>query len=186
MSLTTDKIQAMPMLEQTSDNAGVPLHRVLQGDALAAKNALAALIAKDAAGNLRYPKVNANDELIVDTDSNEFAYLHDTGKVTGHASVEQIVLEIALVAGREYRHLNWIVSNFRNTEYRIVHVDDPSGTPVIVELATVLVGPGDLTDSGEIETAFIAPSTAPVLRIMGINKDVASDLRATLSVLEVV
>lgn len=186
MSLGTDKVQAFPILENTSDNSGVPLHKALQGETIVGKNALAGLVARNVADQFRYLKVNSDDELIVDTESDEVAYLTGTAKVVG-GTTEQIVLDIDLVPGREYRQIGWIVSNLRDTEYRILHVDDPTGTPVEVELATLLVGPGDFTDSGELEgLTFTAPATDPVLRLVGTNKDVASALRGTLSVKEVV
>jgi hypothetical protein len=186
MSLTTDKPQAHPVLEDTSDSSGVPLAKALEGETTTAKNAQGALVAKDAAGNFRYMKVNAQDELIVDTETSEVACLNGTAKVTGGTS-EQTIFDIVLVAGREYRKLGWSVSNFRQTEYRFLHIDDPGGTPTETELLTVLVAPGDVNDSSELECiSFTAGATGPVLRVVGTNKDAASDLRATASILEVV
>jgi hypothetical protein len=176
----------MPILEDPADNSGKPLHFKQEGDAAAGGNYAGMLVGKDPSGDLQFLSINANNEVIVDVDGAEVACVTGTAKVTGGTS-EQTVLDVTLVAGREYKEIGWVVSNFRQTEYRIVHVDDPAGTPVEVELATILVGPGDYTDSeGDMECmSFTAGATAPVLRLYGTNKDAASDLRGTLSAKEI-
>lgn len=188
MSLATDKPQAMPTLENPGDQAGVPLAKVLEGDLSTGKNASAALVAKDAAGNLQYIKVNTNNEIIVDIDSAEVACLTETGKVAGSNVAEQAVMDIVLQNSLEYKELGWIVSNFRQTEYRIVWIDDEGGGgEAETELATILVGPGGYTDSNELECLSFTTGAIgnQVLRVYGLNKDAASDLRATVSIKEV-
>lgn len=187
MSLATDKPQATPILEDASDNTGKPLSYKAEGSAAASggTNYAAMMVGKDGSGNLQFISLNANREVVVSTESANLACLNGSAKVVG-GTTEQTVFDINLVAGREYREIGWIVSNFRQSEYRILHVDDPGGTPVEEELATILVGPGDYTDSGELHCLnFTAGATTPVLRLVGTNKDVASDLRGTLSTQEV-
>ena len=185
MSLTTDIPQAMPILEDAADNSGKPLSFKQEGDAAAGGNYAGMLVGKDPSGDLQFLSLNNNNEVIVDTEGEEIACVTGTAKVTGGTS-EQTILDVTLVAGREYKAIGWIVSNFRQTEYRIVHVDDPGGSPTETELATLLTGPGDYTDSGELEClSFTAGATSPVLRLYGTNKDNASDLRGTLSAKEI-
>lgn len=186
MSLTTDKPQAIPVLEDPADQAGKPLAKVLEGDAAASKNAAPMLVGKDPSGNLQYIALNSNREVIVDTESAEVACLTGTAKVTGGTS-EQKVLGITLQASTEYKKIGWALSNFRQTEYRIVAVSDVGVTDVETELATILVGPGDYNDSSELECLTFTSGATGVqeLQLVGTNKDVASDLRGTLSVQEV-
>ena len=187
MSLATDNVQAMPVLQDPVTFAGVPLAKVLEGDASASKNALAALGFKDAAGNLQYAKVNANNEIVVDIDSDEVACLSDSAKVTGDKDTEQDVISITLQNDLEYKNIGWIVSCFRQAEFRIVWIDDDGGVGTETEISTILVGPGDYTSSGELECLNFTTGSVGVqtLKIVGLNKDQPSDLRATLTVKEI-
>lgn len=188
MTLTNDKPQAVPILEEPSDLSGVALNKVFEGDPAAGKKALAALISKDAAGNLQYPVVNQNNELVVSTESGDIACLSDSGNVTGSNSTEQTVVSITLQNDYTYRKLGWSVSNFRQTEYRIVWVDDVGGGgETETELNTILVGPSDYNDSADIDClSFTAGATGvQELRLYGLNKDAASQLRGMISVEEV-
>lgn len=183
MSLANDKPQATPILEDSS-NVGVPLIKALEGDTYAGKAAHGVLNHKNAAGEWRYPKVNDNDEIIVSLESADIACLHDSAKVTG-GTTEQQVIEISLVAGNTYRKPSFSCSNFRQTEFRVVYIDDPTGTPAETELFTALVSPNMTSFAHEFSCiSFAAPATDPVLRVYGTNKDVASDLRAAISIEE--
>jgi hypothetical protein len=188
MTLATDYPQAFHILEDIDDanKVSAPLSQAVEGDTITGRNFHGALVAKDASDNLQFMKVNAQNELIVDTESAEVACVTGSAKVTGGTS-EQTIVDVSLVAGRTYRQVSWIVACIRQAEFRIVHVDDPAGTPTETELGTLLVGPGDYTDSGEDSCMeFTAGATSPVLRLVGTNKDVASDLRGKLSALEIV
>lgn len=186
MTVTNDLPQATHTLEDVGTQGGLPLHKVLEGDAAAAKNASAALTAKDAAGDLQYPRVNAQRELVVSTTSADNACLNATGKVAGNKVTEQVVLTIVLQASLEYKKIGWLVSCFRQSEFRIVHVADVGVTDVETEIATMLVAPNDVTDSNELECLSFTSGATGVqeLRLVGINKDAISDLRGTVTVLE--
>jgi len=187
MSLATDNPQAFPVLEDPTTKTGVALAKVLENDAAAGKNALPALVGIDPAANLRYLKTNTAGELVVDTDSEEVACLSAAAKVTGDNAIEQDVVSVTLQNSVEYKKIGWIVSCFRQAEYRIVHIDDDGGVGEAEnELSTILVGPGDYTDSGELTCLnFTSGATGTqTLKVVAINKDAASDLRATISVLE--
>lgn len=187
MSLATDKVQAFPILERLSDNVGLPVHEGIEGETITGKSAMPGLVAKDGSGNFKYLEINAAGELKVNSEAVDIACLSGTAKVAGGTS-EQTVLDITLQASTEYRDIAWIVSNFRQAEYRVVTIDDEGVGDIETELFTLLVGPGDYTDSnsGMKCLSFTSGSTGvQVLRVYGTNKDVASDLRATISVSEV-
>lgn len=95
MSLTTDKIQAFPILEDPADNSGKPLSFKQEGDVAAGGNYAGILTGKDPSGNLQFLKLNAQNEVVVDVDSAELACLTGTAKVTGGTS-EQAILQITL------------------------------------------------------------------------------------------
>jgi len=186
MSLTTDIVQAFPILEDPTGNIGKPWSFKEEGDPAAGGNYGGVLAGKDPSGNLQFLSLNSSNELIVNSESANIACLTGTAKVSGGTS-EQAVLAITLQASKEYRRIGWIFSNFRQTEYRIISVEDVGVTDVETELATMLVGPGDYTDSGELDClTFTSGSTGVLeLQVVATNKDAASDLRGTLSVLEV-
>jgi phage gp45-like len=189
MTLATDKPQAMPVTEDPTSQEGKPLHHAIEGDSAAThQNSAPILVGKDPSGNLQYLSLNSNNEVIVDSDSAEVACLSDTGKVTGNNSTEQLVVSITLQASTEYKEIGYIVSNFRQSEYRIIAVDDVGVTDVETELATILVGPGDYTDSATLDCLTFTSGSTGVqeLQIVGLNKDAASDLRATISAKEIV
>jgi len=187
MTLATDKPQAMPILEDLADNSGVSPAKVLEGDASAAKRAFAALTFKDIAGNLQYAKVNANNEVVVSSESADVACLSASAKVTGSNTLEQTIATIILQQNKVYKKIGWVGSNFRQTEYRVVQISDVGVTDVETEITTFLVGPGDYTSSDQLDCLNFTSGAVGTqeLRIVGLNKDAASDLRATLSVEEV-
>lgn len=187
MSLASDKPQAFPITEDVNDQTGKPLSHAQEGAVAAGKNAAPILVGKDPSGNLQYIALNSSNEVRVDSESAEVACLSGSAKVTGNNSVEQTVLTITLAASREYRDIGWSVSNFRQTEYRVIWVDDVGGADTETELTTVLVGPGQYNSVGELECLSFTSGATGVqeLRLVGLNKDAASDLRGTLSVKEV-
>ena len=177
---------SFPMLEDASTEAGLPLHKVLEGDAILNKNALAALAAKDASDNFKYLKVNANGELIVNTEGNDLVCMSEQGTITGHKTVYQDVVDIALTAETVYKELSWVCSCFRDAHYEILWIEDEGGTPTEHLLADVLVGSGDLTDSGQLCVNFTTGATGDqILRARAINQNALSDFRASLSIHEV-
>lgn len=177
---------SFPTLEDSATQAGAPLHKVLEGDAAAAKNASAGLVAKKASdGTLIYLKTDDAGAVYVTLDANG-TLKRARGKVTpAAANTVTTVCDIALTADAVYKGLSWITSCFRDSVFEIVHINDPAGTPTETILADVLVGSGDLTDSGSLkEFTFTAGDTAPILRLRGFNTQVVSDLRGSITTLE--
>lgn len=168
---------------EDSGGAGVPLHRVLEGDAAAAKNASPGLVAKKADGNLAYLLLDAAGNLSVTLDGGGTAK-KARNTAAGSTSLTTVA-DLALTAGATYRGLSWVVSCFRDAIYEIVLINDPAGTSTETILADVLVGAGDVSDSGALkEISFTAGATAPVLRLRAKNTNVASDFRGTITTTE--
>ncbi len=186
MALTGDLAQALNTVENTATGEGIALARALEGDASAAKNAQGALIATDVGGNFQYLRVNGSNELLVAATSSTVAKLSGSGNVVG-STTEKEVLAIVLQASTVYQDLAWVVSNFRQTEYRIVVVDDVGVTDVETELMAVLVSADDNTDSGQLQDlSFTSGSTGvQELQVLATNKGQASQMRATVSIQEV-
>jgi hypothetical protein len=178
----SDVRTSFPILEDATQ-AGVALHKVLEGDAAAGKNALAALVGKKPDGSLAYLTLDAAGNIAVTMDGGGTSK-RARGTATGATTVTT-VCEIALTPSATYRGLSWLVSCFRDAIYEVALINDPSGTPTEVILADMLVGSGDLTDSGALkEVAFTAGADDPVLRLRAKNLTVASDFRGTITTTE--
>lgn len=174
---------SFPVLEDSGTQAGLPLHKVLQGDALAAKNALAALGFKNAGGNLRYPLVDAADHLIVTTENGDEACLSNRAEVTAGSATLVDVASIALITATEYKNIGYVVSCFRDALYQLIWDDD--GTETI--LADIEVGSGQYTSSEKLEClSFTSGATGTqTLKFVAKNLNALSALRATLTVSEI-
>lgn len=179
----TDLRTSFPILEDSSTQAGLPLHKVLEGDAAAAKNALAGLVAKDAAGNLRYLNLDDAGNLAITLDG---VGIPKKARSAANGSASNVTIaDISLTPNAVHRGLSWVVSCFRDAIFEIVLINDPAGTPTESILADILVGTGDTTDSGALkEISFTAGATAPVLRVRAKNANALSDFRATITTTE--
>ena len=175
---------AQVTLEDSGSEAGVPLHRALEGETVTAKNAQGAFVAKKD-GNFVYLNLDGAGNLLTTMDGGGICKRAGTDgtPVTGSMSKTNIA-EITLDVGKVFRNLSWTVANFRDTIYDIELIDDPAGVPSIVQSKEILVGAGDLTSSGrdhcfEFDTTGL---TAPVLRISGTNTNAPSDFRGSISI----
>lgn len=180
-----DPRTSFPVLEDSATQAGLPIHKVLQGDALAAKNAVPVLGFKDASGNLRYPKVDAQDRVLVSTNAGDEACLSARGElVAGSATFVTVTGGlITLVADLEYKQIGIIANCFRDAHFQIVQVDNVTETI----LADILVEAGQASSSIELHClSFVAGSTGTQsLKVVGKNMNALSALRATVTVSEV-
>jgi len=175
---------SFPVLEDVSTQAGLPLHKVAEGDAAASKNALAALVAKDASDNLIYLNVDAAGNLLV-SDSKDYTSLGDTGSVAGNTSSFQDVVTLTLVVEKVYENINFIAGCFRDAIYQIVQVDDTT-TTIIAE--GILVGSGAFSFAQELPgLTFTAGATGvQTLKLQAKNLTVESNCRGTLTVNELI
>lgn len=175
---------SFPSLEDVATGAGLPLHKAVENDPAAGKNAHGSLVAKDPTGNLRYLKTNAAGEAIVSFESAETARLKDVGTNAGSASAVTIAT-IPLQPGLTYQNLGLVVSCFRDAIFDVVSVDDAGGTPVdTIELQGVRVGAGEYTSSIALPGfQFVAGSTGTQeLIVRGRNLGTLSTLDVTVSI----
>jgi len=175
-----------PILEDVTSQAGLPLHKVAQDDALSGKNAAAFLGFKNSLGKLRYPKVDGEDRLIVSGGaSDDYAYLSMRGeKDSGSATLALVTgCDIDLVADLTYRDVGFIVSCFRDAHFQIVQVNNLTETI----LADILVDSGAPTITGQITALPFAAGSTGVqkLKLLAKNENALSALRGTLTVTEV-
>ena len=173
------------ILEDPTTAAGIPLHKVAEGDAASARNAHAVLPVKDDSGNLQYiPMVDG--KVSVTFQGGDISSLSDHGTHAGDNSAYQDLCTIVLQNDVDYEKLGWVCSCFRDCHFEIVWIDDVGGTPTEEVLADVLCGPGDYTDSNELlEVKFTSGATGTqhlVLRAKNMNA--ASTMRASLTIEE--
>lgn len=174
-------------LEDVSTQAGVPLHRALENDAAAGKNAHPALVYKDPSGNLRYGKVNATGEVVVSLETAEVANLSDEGGVSGTTSF-QTIASITLQNDYVYKKIGFMGSCFRDAIFELVQIDDSAGTPVETVHQTFRVGAGLYNFAREIDNLeFTAGSTGVcVLRLRAKQlQNVPSDIDGSVNATEI-
>jgi ribonucleotide monophosphatase NagD (HAD superfamily) len=172
------------VLEDVTTQAGLPLHKVAQGDAITGKNAIAALIAKDPAGNLIYPVTNSQGELVVSTESSTASALLSEDGTSAGSLTDVDVVTLTLQNSMTYRELEAIVSCFRDAVFKIVHVDD-AVTNILVP--GVRCGAGSLNAILNFKTLeFVTGATGTQeLKIIGKNLNVQATMDGVLSVKEI-
>jgi len=176
-----------PVLEDASTGAGLPLHKVLQGDPLASKNALAALGFKNAGNNLRYPLVDENDILFVRNALGYTANLSEKGELAA-GSIGSIVdvtgASLTLQNSKVINGVSVIVSCRRGALFQIVW-DDDGVESVLGEV---------VLDAGQYSFSDVFPSIEfttgatgdQFLKLKAKNFEApASSLRGTISAVEV-
>lgn len=182
----TDLRTSFLTLEDTSTQAGVPLHKVLEGSAAAAKNASAALVAKDPSGNLIYLRTDAAGNLAITTEGAAICKRAKGELATGSASPTPVLVtgaNIALTVSKIYKEIGFIVSCRRDALFQIIWNDN--GTETI--LGEIVVGSGAFTVPGELHClSFTAGATGTQeLKVKAMNFEALSSLRASITAEEV-
>lgn len=194
--------ESFPILENIEDEKGHVLHLAHEGDRLlndaldTDKNGLMAFTFKDKDDRLVMPKLNAEGAQLVTFDIG--TTLRTRGKLSagiqatvdggGEINNHAMICEMNLTADRIYTNLSAIVSCFRDTEARIVLIDDfGGGGESTTELGDMLTGPGQFTtkfglDVDEFDT--IGFTGVIKLRVIAANINRASRISASLSVNE--
>lgn len=176
---------SFPVLEDAATQAGLPLHKAVQGDSAAARNAHAVIPATDAAGNLQYPKVDSQRRLYVSPNVGDYANLSERGELAAGSATFATVTGalITLVADLVYQEVGVVVSCTRDAHFQVVQVNDVTETI----LADVMLEGGESTFGIVIPNlTFTAGSTGTQsLKVVGKNMNALSALRATVSVTEV-
>lgn len=177
------------ILEDYSTQDGLPIHKVLQDDTLANKNAVPVLGFKNSLGKLRYPMVDGEDRIVVAMEASDFLQLSERGiKSGGSATMTDITgAELTLVNDLVYKKIGLVVSCFRDSHFQLVWIDDVGGTPVETILADVLTDAGKPTTSFELEgLSFTAGAVGgQTLVVRGKNENAQSDMIATVTAVEI-
>lgn len=133
--MATERRPSNPTLEDAgSSNAGAALSLKNEGDAhdSGGTNYQGALAFKDPSGNLIFAKTNAAGEIIVETESSEFACLDSNGVIDDGSASLAIATSLTLQASKEYDRIEVLVSSFRDTVWILEHVDDDGGGGEVV------------------------------------------------------
>jgi len=178
---------SFPPLEDPITEAGLPLHKVDEGEAVAAKNVHGVLPAKDEADQFAFLKVNAANELLVNIEGDDLADLFDEGEHAGDAAAYQDIAEIALQTLKVYKNIVVVGSCSRWTHFKVEWVDDEGEVgEATTKLIGWKVGPGQFTK----EIAFKGKFTSGAAGIQKMylrakNLQVASTMEGTAAVQEV-
>jgi hypothetical protein len=175
-----------PVLEDVSSQAGLPLHKVAEGDLVASKNALAALCFKDVDLKFVYPQLDENGRILVTTEAlGATAELTARGeKVAGSATMLLVTgAVITLQADLVYKNIAFICSCYRDAHFQIVQIDDAAETI----LADAQVGAGNFTHSETLTGLNITAGSTGTqkLELRAMNQNALSALRGTLIASEV-
>lgn len=179
--------ESFPVLEEGGNGAGVPLAKAV--NTVTDPSGLAGLIGfsfKDSAGKVVLPQLTSDGKIMVDTEADTGVDKSANGEVAPGSSSEVMIAELSLTASKIYKDIEYQTSCFRDAEWRLVYVDDPTGTPVETLLGKWVSGPGQFTVNNSFKhLKFTAPSTSPVLRIMAKNTNAQSALKAMISCIEI-
>lgn len=172
-----------PVLEDATSGAGLALHKVAEGDLIANKNALAALVAKDPDDKFRYLSVDADGHLIT-TDVKDVAILSDKGTNGGDKTQFVDVVTITLSTEKTYKTIDLVCSCFRDTMFKIVQKNDTTETTLVEPFR---VGSGNFSFEHLFEKiTFVTGATGDQeLILKGQNLDVAATMSGFMGTDEV-
>ncbi len=176
----TDLRTSVAILEDAVTGGGLPLHKALEGDVAAAKNAHGALVAVDPSLNFAYLRVNAQSELITSSEA-DFAQVNAKGSASGSASFVDVAT-LTLSANKVYKNIGFVVGCYRDAEFKII-LDD-NGTPSDIALG-LLMGSGSQAAQLKGLKATAGATGTQQIKIQAKNQNVLSDFRATLTAEEV-
>lgn len=173
------------ILEDSATQAGVPLHKIAEGNAVSGKNALPAMVAKDPSGNFVYLKSNAAGQLLIDQQAQVICKKAQGELAAGSATIADVTsAAITLTADKSYQNVGFIVSCRRDALFQIVQVNDATETI----LGEIVVGSGAYTISSQLHClSFTSGSTGTQsLKIVAKNFEALSSLRASITVEEII
>lgn len=173
----TTAIPVMGAIDNSGNLINIPVKQAGQ----APGNALPVLGFRDSSGNLIAPQLNTAGQLPVTLDATGNS-LYARGKVAG--SLTQVtVATLTLTVDKFYEDLQFVVSCFRDAVFEIIWNDNGAETI----LAEALCGPGQYTVNALLKhVEFQAGSTGTQqILVKAINLNATSDLRATVSVVEI-
>lgn len=168
------------IIEDSSTQAGVPLHKALEGDAIAAKNAHGALVAKNGS-NFAYLKVDPTTGALLTTGEAVTECAIAKGELAaGSATLATVTgAVITLVVDAKYEEIGFIFACRRDSLFQIIWDNDGAETI----LGEVIVGSGAYTVSEQLHCmTFTAGSTGvQELKVVAKNFEALSSLRASIT-----
>lgn len=176
-----DLRESFPTLENVLTSEGVALGARAEGDAAAGIQGSIGFAFKDSSGNVVLPQLNSQGQIQV---TSELAGNGKRARGTVAGSGTQVtVATLALVAGKKYENLDFVVSCFRDAVFSIIWNDN--GVESI--LADALVGPGQFSFHAKLEELeFTAGTGTQQILVKALNLGALSDFRAALSIKELV
>lgn len=178
-----DLREVFPILaDSAASGAGYDVTRAYEGFAAASvSGAVPALVAKDANGDLIFLQLDSQGRLpvtsVAGTPKAARGFLDGGSKTL----VEVTNSAVVLTSGKSYANIQCIVSCFRETVAQLVWNDDGAETI----LADIIVGPGSYTyDFDLLNEQVTAGTGTQELKIKAINIDKVSDIRSTITCLE--
>jgi hypothetical protein len=170
--------------DPTTPFAGMPLHKALEGDPIASKNAHGALVAKfndSGTDKFAYLEVDSAGNLLVATAAN-YAGLSNDGSVAGNASYTQVAI-ITLTADKVYKDLEVLCSCFRDCIFQVIWNDDTTPTTLV---SGIRVGAGTFNEMASFQglefTAGVTGTQSLEVKAKCLNA--LSDMSATVSIKE--
>mgnify|MGYP006276472221 CR=1 FL=1 len=178
--------ESFPILEDVS-GAGLAITRVFEGSAVSGVlNAVPAIIAKNAAGQLVFLSLDGQGRLPVTSEGTGIPVrargeLSDGNATSGMALVSGA--EISLTANRTYSEISFVVSCTRETHAQLVFEDN--GDDRI--MTDVILGPGQYTFESDMPQDRITAGAvgSQKLKIVARNLGRASAIRASIGAIEI-
>jgi len=175
-----------PILADSVTGAGECAISRVEGEAAAAQEGIIAFSFKDSSGNVILPQLTSGGAIPVDTEGVNFTCLSGYGENAAPVvDTPADLVTITLTDATVYQNVFALVSNSRWTIYRIYWVDDVGGADTETNLGYIQVGPGQFTVCCEMPCREFTSGTTAELRISGEAKNLASTIRASLSVREI-
>lgn len=174
------------VLEDASSQEGFPLHKVLEGDAYAGKNAQMAFVAKSGSTAVLLKVNPVTGALLID---NAGALTNKKSSPAGELAAGSGTIvavtnaEIALTANKVYQDISIVCASRRDSLFQLIWDDD--GTETV--LAEFIVGAGAYTVVEQIPDFEITAGASGTQRLLvkAKNFEALSSLRATIFCAEV-
>lgn len=178
--------ESFATLEDSVTGAGEALSSRIEGEAAASQNGAIGFAFKDSSGNVVLPQLNS-DGSIATKEGAPGAIIDGSAKVAG-ALAETDVVTLTLALTKVYQSLEIVAGCFKETVWRIVHIDDVGGAPTETEIGPQFVtGPGQYTFSVNLDYPNLDTTGGTGVQnlvLRGENTHKASDYRGYMGIKE--
>lgn len=180
-----DLREVFPILaDSAASGAGYDVTRAYEGFAASGvEGAVPSLVAKDSSGNLIFLQLDSQGRLPVTSVAGTPKSARGI-KSGGSAAMADVTgSALTLTSTKVYTNIQCIVSCFRETVAKLVW--NNNGAEVI--LADIIVGPGSYTYDFDLLNAEItAGAGTQEIKVVAMNLDKLSDIRASVTCLELI